>query len=322
MKRILILNSDGFPDRYSQLTTPVPTGITKQAYAEKKILKALNTYYSKISVSEIEYLNMQTQFSQVQNSVNSGVVIEEFEIKPSQSTMYTRNGCYVYNNGTSFICRRIILYIYITDLVEGARDSFISQTVFPTLLDYAKLYLNSPSYCIADHKFCIINFTERAITAPIILKNFATLYAAGMDYIEVFDNSAFNYHSVKKDLFDFHEKFSSDFQTNYNQTTKIYDGKCYSINFNDRCLTWKTDYLSSKLTRIGGKLDFSGSSEKFYWIDTLPVSIFAYNLGYKIDYSNFVNFYNTNKLLFKSTSGKIVRCETLIKYMDKYTKEN
>ena len=48
---------------------------------------------------------------------------------------------------------------------EDTRNAFVSQTVFPTLLDYAADHLQSPSYSIANHKFCFINILNKKLTS-------------------------------------------------------------------------------------------------------------------------------------------------------------
>ena len=72
--------------------------------------------------------------------------------------------------------------------------------MFPTLLEYAEEYMQSPSYTIANHKFCFINILDKTITANMILRHLASLCAAGMDYIEVFGNDSIDVKQIPKDL--------------------------------------------------------------------------------------------------------------------------
>ena len=317
MERILLLNNDYFPHSFNSISITPPTGITKDKYVELKIIESINQYNKKLNVSSVEYLAIETQFSFYKRGVSNGVLVEEFEINPLEKNRYIQNGCYVYNIASKYFCRRILLYLFISRTEEDTRTAFISQTVFPTLLDYVEDYLISPSYTIANHKFCFINILNKKLTAKMILRHLASLYLAGMDYVEVFENSL-NCSSISTDMEEFLRTYSSDFENSFNNVTKVYDDDNYIVDIANKKFIWKTSSLISNLLSKGTYVDFNGSKEKFYWIEVFPMSIFAYNQGYKVDYSEYKEFISTYKSKFSIRSDKFHRCETLLKYLDKY----
>lgn len=317
MKRIIILNDRQFPNGFNYVPVIPTEGITKVAYVEQKILDAVNSYNRKLNVQKIEYLPIEKQFPKYKKGKSNGVLIEEFDINPKESETYIRNGCYVYSLGARCLCRRILLFLFISGATENTRTAFISQTVFPTLIDYAGEFIDSPSYSIANHKFCFINILNKTITSNMILRHLASLCAAGMDYVEVFANSI-NPSLIPMDLKEFLKEYASKFIINYNDATQIYEDDNYKINFAKKIFIWKTSSMISKLIQKEGVLDFNGSAEKFYWIETLPMSLFAYKQGYTVDYTDYYNFVKTYKSKFSPSSEKFSRCEVLLSYIEKF----
>lgn len=319
MERILLLNNTEFPNRFNSVLVTPPPGTSRIQYTEKKILDSLNQYNGKLNVSKIEYLKIEDQFPNYKIGKPNGVLIEEFEINSALISQYQVNECYVYNRGGLNICRRIMMYIFVSGADENTRTAFISQTVFPTLLDYAEVYLPSPSYSIANHKFCFINILNKTITANMILRHLASLCAAGMDYVEVFSNNSITPKEIPRDLRAFLQEYASDYSSKYDALTDIYEDDNYRVEFKNRLFIWKASKMAStKIEVKGTKTDFKGSSEKFYWIETLPMAIFSYDIGYKIDYTDYSNFITNYKSRFSAKSDKFARCEILLKYIKKY----
>ncbi len=153
MQRIILLNDRQFPSSFNSVNVTPPAGVTKINYIENRMVAAVNNYNPKLDIRRIEYLAIETQFSSFKKGKSNGILVEEFDINPATKTTYIQNGCYVYMVGTRCVCRRILMYLFISGAEENTRTAFISQTVFPTLLEYAEDYLHSPSYSIANHKF-------------------------------------------------------------------------------------------------------------------------------------------------------------------------
>ena len=320
MERILLLNNGQYPNSFNSVIVTPPAGMTKIAYTEKRMLAAINQYNPKLDVNKIEYLDIETQFANYKKGGSNGVLIEEFDIDPALANVCRKNGCYVYSSGTRCLCRRIMMYIFISGADENTRTAFISQTVFPTLLDYAKEYIQSPSYTIANHKFCFINILNKTLTANMILRHLASLCAAGMDYIEVFVNGSIDVNQIPKDVKKFLRIYASDFENKYNAKEDVYEDDNYKIEFSMKKFVWKASPMAETkiVPKTATTVDFKGSSEKFYWIETLPMALFSYNQGYKVDYSDYSNFITTYRPQFSNTSKKFARCEVLLEYIEKY----
>ena len=320
-----MLNNKKFPNAFNSISVTPPAGMTKIDYTKKRMIEALNQYNPKLKVTRIEYLAIETQFPNYIKCKSNGLLIEEFDINPALAATYRANGCYVYSVGTRCVCRRIMMYIFILNADKDTRNALISQTVFPTLLDYAKEYMQSPSYSIANHKFCFINILNKTLTANTILRHLASLCVIGMDYVEVFGNGSIDTKQIPKDIKSFLREYESKFDTKYNDVTDIFEDENYRIEFSNKLFVWKAATMAA--SKIGASktakkaattVDFKGSGEKFYWIETLPMAIFAYNQGYKVDYSDYTNFITTFKPRFSSTSDKFARCEVLLEYIEKY----
>lgn len=320
MERILLLNDSQFPNGFNSISVTPPPGVSKVAYTENRMLAAINQYNPKLGVTRIEYLAIEKQFSNYKKGASNGVLVEEFDINPALASTYRVNGCYVYLMGTRCICRRIMMYVFVSGADENTRTAFISQTVFPTLLDYAEEYMQSPSYTIANHKFCFINILNKTITANMILRHLASLCAAGMDYIEVFGNGSIDVNQIPKDVKAFLRVYASDYTAKYNETLDVYEDDNYRIEFKNKLFVWKAAPMAATklVAKTATTVDFNGSSEKFYWIETLPMAIFAYKQGYKVDYSDYLNFVTTYRPQFLTTSKKFARCEVLLEYIEKY----
>lgn len=320
MERILLLNDKQFPRGFDSVLVTPPAGMTKRSYTEERMLAALNQYNPKLHITRIEYLKIENQFPKYKKGKSNGVLIEEFEIHPARVSVYQANDCYVYQAGTRWICRRICMYVFISGADENTRTAFISQTVFPTLLDYAEEYLQSPSYSIANHKFCFINILGKKITATMILRHLAALCAAGMDYVEIFGKGSMDTRQIPRDLKAFLMVYASEFDSKYDGAADVFEDDNYRIEFSRKRFVWKAAPMAAtKLVyRTASMVDFHGSSEKFYWIETLPMAIQAYHQGYRVDYSEYAQFIRDYRPRFPKSSDKFARCEVLLAYIEKY----
>lgn len=320
MERILLLNNSQFPNTFNLISVTPPAGMTKIEYTENMMLAAINRYNPKLAVTGIEYGEIEKQFKNYKKGSYNGVLVEEAVINPALAEVCRENEGYVYNDGAKCICRKIMMYVFVSGPDENTRTAFVSQTVFPTLLDYAEEYMQSPGYTIANHRFCFINILNKKLTANMILRHLASLFAAGMDYIEVFENKSIDVNQIPKELKAFLEIYASNYTDKYNVAEDKYEDDNYRIEFSNKRFVWKTSLMAeTKLTKkTDGMLDFNGSSEKFYWIELLPMAILAYHQGYKVDYSEYLNFITEYKPKFSSNSKKFARCEVLLEYIEKY----
>lgn len=321
MERILLLNESRFPDRFDLILSNPPSGVSKGQYAENRIVEAFNNYYPNLDLNRIEYLKIENQFEDFKKNDSNGLVVEEFEINPELKEAYENKKYYVYEQNGKTFCRKIMLYVFISLPNEDSRNNFISQTVFPTLLQYAGEYLDSPSYLIANHKFCFVNILDKRITSKMILRHLASLCLVGMDYIDAFDNESLIINKLPLDIKELLENYSSEFSVQYSKTDDTYEDDCYKIDFSNKEFIIKTDYLISCIQQTTpNQVDFHGSGEKHYWMEILPMSLLAYKRGYSVDYSQYEDFIDSYSSSFSKSSKKFARCIVLLNYIKKYFK--
>ncbi len=154
----------------------------------------------------------------------------------------------------------------------------------------------------------------------MILRHLASLCAAGMDYVEVFGKDSMDTRQIPRDLKAFLRVYASEFESKYDEAADVFEDDNYRIEFSEKRFVWKAAVMAdTKLVyKTVSAVDFHGSSEKFYWIETLPMAILAYKQGYQVDYSDYAEFIRLYRPRFPKNSEKFARCEVLLAYMKKY----
>lgn len=318
MSGIILLNSSNYPKAFENIKIKNLKNQTICQHVENRLVDAVNNYNHKLNVSRVEYADISAQFLSYKFANSNGVIVDEFEVNEANIETYKKNGCYIYKKYNKFICRKILMYIFVSNNSENSRTSFVSQTIFPTLIDYTNDYLESPSYDFANHKFCYINILNNKMTAKMILRHMASLYLVGFDYIEIFDNDILNIEDIPKDIKNFLKEYSTDFYFYYDIDACIYEDEYYKVDFVNMELVLKVEDMIASLKSIGNnRVDFHGSKEKFYWMEIIPISLIAYRQGYKIDYTDYEKFILNYENKFSPKSKKFERCKTLMKYFKK-----
>ena len=316
-KGIILLNRNSFPHEFREVNVEPTNQQTKEEYVENMLIDAINTYNPKLGVDRVEYLNISDQFKYCMSQKSNGLLVEEFNIVEAEREMYDNKGCYTIMVDNRCVCRRILMYLFISNSTEKSRNSFVSQTVFPSLLDYAELFLNSPSYSIANHEFCFINVVNSKMSSKMILRHLVSLYRAGIGYVEVFKKNTLDVSDIPVELKEIIRKYWEDFDTGYSRVTNLYSNNHVEIDFANKIFRWRVDSLKSKIV-CDPSYSFKGSSEKFYWIEVLPISLYAYKMGFKIDYTEYENFIHEYRERFLRSSDKFRRCEVLLRYIKKF----
>lgn len=101
-----------------------------------------------------------------------------------------------------------------------------------------------------------------------------------------------------------------------------YKCKYYDLNFENKTLKLKADSIK-KAIKWGEKNNtytIYGSQEKFFWTKALPITQIAFDLGYKIDFSDYEKFVDYYLPYSSSRERKGKRCKVVLDYLKKYCK--
>lgn len=326
MKGVLLLDSSKkYPETFDNSGTTPPGTLSKRDYIQEKIRDGLNAYNPKLNVIRVECINIKDRFDWYISYTYNALLIDEFVISEEIRERYENEGCYIYADADgNMICQRPVMYVFLSQPIEQWRNTFVSQIMFPTILDYAERYIESPSYVIANHPFMYVNYIDGTVTASSIIFPIVCLCIAGMQYVDTFEESL-NIKAIPNELKEIIEKYDDGFDAKYNEVLNKYSANYYDIYFNEKRVEWRTDKIITDLnnnTDANGvtTVDFYGSNEKFHWVNLFTISVAAWKKGYFIDYSAYEDFINIYEPQFKSTSTKMKRCKVLLDYMKKYCK--
>lgn len=314
MGRILLLDNrkgGGYPEAFQKADLPIPDGEDRQTYLENRILRALNEFQPKLGVEGIEYGDIKKQFPRAKAGITSGVIVEEVRVGDTLVETYER---------------RIRAYVYLPlpsaeDRSEG-RNTLMSQTLFPTLIDYMEEYLASPCFAPTNHPIYLINASWREITAATILENIASFAFIGIFYIDVFQEQHRNYidlSEVPRDLKLFLEQYDAQYRSCYRESEDRFENPYMRIDFAQRHFAVKKEGIVDRLIRQDGHYNFNGSGEKFYWMMIYPMTIAAHDQGFRVDISEYREFCEQYGKRFAAGSEKMRRCRVLLRYLEKYT---
>lgn len=316
--RKLLLPASGFPEKINAIESVriPPTAISKQDFVETAILQAINTYNPKLNLQEVEYSNINNQFSNlpVRGGKLFGAIIEDEVINASSEDYYRNKGYYIWINNGDTVARRIVTYVFILDLEMDGRN-IVAQSIFPELIELMDMTIGGPCYKVANHPVYILNMLGSRITQSSIYYPITGMIAADMEYIEVFANTP-ELVRVPSDIRDFIRKYEPSYRG-----ASVYSTPEFEIDFRNKSLKIKDDKLVVgdylKHDRRTGLYEFNGSSEKFYWAKILPYILLAHKNGYTIDYAELENFYNTYTPLFSRRGTKLPRFLTLLRFIEK-----
>lgn len=319
MKRKLLLSSSGFPDKFISSGISSSATIPKQRFMEDKILETINIYNPKLNVSEIEYLDIRSQFPHLSFfGLYAGVIVEDFKINRPQRGYYLSKKYFVWETNGELFARKTVIYIIMSDFQESGRN-IISQSFFPELIDFMNLYHLSPSFSIANHPIYYINFLDTEIRAASIIQQIAGMMASNVEHIEVF-KSTLKLHNVPTGMRDFLKRY----MTGFNPTDVTYSSVNYEINLGTMTTTIKTnklilgDYIKLK-NGIGPEYQFNGSSDKFYWMDIIPIIHLSCYNHYSVDYSQLESFCSLYRVHFGARDDKFQRFLHLLQFIKKIT---
>lgn len=201
--------------------------------------------------------------------------------------------------------QNVLAYVFFTPDNAAARNSLVSQSIFPDLIKAAELFKNSPSFELLNHPIYYINVINDSISANSILRDFALLSKSGFHYTELFHHNVIDISKIPQDISNFVKKYYDDL----NLERKYFE-------LNETAKTLKLKVIISDLLN-DTQDDFNGSEEKFFWTQILLISIIAAKSGYQIFIDDYENFILTYEPIFSPGSKKMLRCKTILNYLKK-----
>lgn len=320
MRFKLLLTNKSYPDTFKKIN--LPSDVSEScaiAWVEKKIITAIQGKNPKISIESIEYCDIAARFSSFENSNYCGLIVEETVIPREACNDFESRGYYVYKKDSNFYAQRPLVYTIMTAPVVAGRNVFVSQSIFPTLIDYMKTFHNSPCYDITNHPVYFINIVNDPITALSIIEPLYALNMMGICYVDVFGSTL----SIKKENLSLKEHLLKFDSRSFNDEQTSYSCESYEIDFRTKSFRIKTKKLAigEYLKRGANYVDFNGSSEKFYWMEMLPATLKAFSEKFFVNYEDFDTFCK-QKGAFSPTSEKFSRFETILAYIKKLNLED
>ena len=316
----LLLNNKAFPNNLLNIPTPKEVlEDQKISWIEQKIINAINQKNNKLKIVNIEYCDIKARFSDFLDSNYAGLIVEEFPISFELDEYYRNRNHFVYSCNDIVFAQRPWIYVMTTSVTEPGRNVFVSQSIFPTLIDYMNMFLKSPCYEVANHPIYFLNIVKKQVTAQSIMKQIHALALMNVCYIDVF-NSTPNVSPKALMLKEYVANFDA---MNYNEEHQVYTSAEYNLDFKNKKLKIKTQDLitGGYLVQKSPYIEFKGSSEKFYWMEMLPVTIKAFEEKFDIDYDDFKTFCQ-RKSEFSPSSNKFSRFETILSFIKKLNLED
>ena len=316
----LLLTNKAFPNNLSNVATPEEIlEDQKISWVEQKIISAINQKNHKLKIKNIEYCDIPARFSDFLDSNYAGLIVEEFPISLELVEYYRNRNYFIYSCDDGVFAQRPWIYIMTTSATEPGRNVFVSQSIFPTLIDYMSMFLETPCYEVANHPIYFLNIVNKQVVAQSIIKPIHALALMNVCYIDVFNSTP----NVSQKTLTLQEYVANFDATNYNEEHQVYSSAKFDLDFKNKKLKIKTQDLitGGYLVQKSPYIDFNGSSEKFYWMEMLPVTIKAFEEKFDIDYYDFKTFCQ-RKSEFSPSSNKFSRFETILSFIKKLNLED
>lgn len=325
--RKLLLQDGNYQKKFENINVTPPFGISKLQYIEGKIIRSINEKNPRLHVSNIEYLDIKSEFPEFIGGAYSALIIDEVKVQTIPSRQDDDSRYFIDNSG-NFIRQRIMAYVFTSPATKNeGRNITVTQDIFPRLLDYIERYIDSPSYTYANHPFFYISLMNSVGgLQPSILSNYAKLSQLGFEFIELFPIGV-DLSKIPNDVIgaiDFIAKLPGS-RKNFSQIQSTSDYVFDTVNksltiFSDTLFvnTGNNTFGSKVKSSPGGNATFNGSSEKFYWLDVLSMFELGLRNNYEIDYSQLWDWYKQNESNNSfGNSDKFPRFGSLLRYFDK-----
>ena len=186
-----------------------------------------------------------------------------------------------------------------------------TQSVFPALIDIIEQGLNGPSYTVSNHPLVSVNLVNKEITAASLIKRLNSFQACGIEVVEPF------YKTIDEEVCCSLESFAKSYDTDF-VVGEVKETPDYRVDFRNKSLKIKTEHLvpGDYLTEDSdGNHQVHGSSEKFYWVEVVPLIMMAIDQNYEIDFNDYKAFIEREIAIF--SGEKFRRMKVLLSFLEK-----
>lgn len=313
--RVLLLNNQNYPDSFYKHDIDEKDKFSKQDRLEKLITFRLNEYNYKLNIKKVIYGDISDVFKKTKVFVSKYVgFLLEIDEKLLDEITDKNNFIEVQED---FLEEKldIIGYVFLSINFEQSRNILFTQSIFPELIDYTELYLDSPSYRPINKPVYVINMIKKEITAKSLIRRMVLMRMSGINFINIF-NKELDKFKVPETFIEFIKLYETG---NRLSSENIFQTEYYTVDLINKKFKLEIEGLLKTFiyNEDRGYNDFKGSSEKFYWMEIMPITIFAFKLEYDIDISLLKTFFEKYDKTFSENSKKFYRCKVLYKYFQK-----
>lgn len=293
MKTKLLLGNTNYPSRF-EISDYTNGECATLAELEASLIEAINTHNPKLHVEEIEYSLDSDIFTLAKSSSYLGIIVEDSVLTDDEQAAIKRKPFdwqFIHRGKDNNLIRRPVIYTLITQTKILGRNVLPAQLVFPVLIDLMERCIRSSSCEPGNHPIYMLNILNVDVSAESIRRRFASLSMMGIDVIDIYHKS-YNHSLRPRNLEEYCRIYLSDVRVGDDYITGDYciDTKARIVHVKaDRWVVG--DYLQMNGTAHAVK----GSSDKFYWIDVIPLVLIGIHEGYRLDYSQYEQFIKTEQ---------------------------
>lgn len=284
----LLLGNNDYPSRF-EISDYVNGECSNLSEFETKLIKTINRYNPKLQVEKIEYCLDSDLFAPAKSSSYLGVIVEDSILTDDEYRQIKRRPFdwqFVHRSTDDNLVRRPIVYTLMTQTKIVGRNVLPAQLVFPILIDLMERCMQSSSCEPSNHPIYMLNILNCDVSADSIRRRFASLSMMGINVIDVYHKS-FNQNVKPRTLEEYCKIYLSDTKVGDDYITDDYHIETASKVLHVKADRWIVgDYLQMN----GAAHAVNGSSDKFYWIDLIPLVLIGIREGYKLDYSQYEQF--------------------------------
>ena len=288
MRTKLLLGSSNYPARF-EISDYTNGECASLSELEAALIEAINRHNPKLHVEAIEYSLDSGMFTLAKSSSYLGIIVEDSVLTDIEQAEIKRKPFdwqFIHRGKDDNLVRRPVIYTLLTQTRIIGRNVLPAQLVFPVLIDLMERCIQSSSCEPANHPIYLLNVLNVDVSAGSIRRRFASLSMMGINVIDIYHES-FD-HSIRlRNLEEYCRVYLSEARIGDEYVT------------DDYCIDTKAKVVYVKADRwvVGDYLEMNGtahavkgSSDKFYWIDVIPLVLIGIHEGYRLDYSQYEQF--------------------------------